>query len=424
MKINEKQVKNIVFCIVYFNLYLRVFTTMLKFPAKLSYINDVMLVLILIWLVPNFNNYFKKCSSKLVVMFIFIFVSIVLISATINLVPIHLVLWASRNVLRFFIYFIAIVFTFHKRDIEKLFKIFIHAQWINIVLVLYQFLILNLKQDLLGGIFGIELGGNNGLNIFLVIIYVYTISEYMHKTTTIVNLFFVIISTLFISAIAEIKMFFLEFVTITALVILLLKASRRTLYIVFFSIVGLVIGLEVLNVFFPTHYEVLVNLSNMESYLNQQGGGYNISRFGAFTEINDLFFKDNVIKNLLGIGFGASEYSSFDIFTSSFYHQYGGYNYRRFMHQMLFLETGYMGIASYLCIFIAIAYQAFIYKTANTKASAYRLFSIIFTLIIIGNIFYNESMRIEFAYLIFPFLAIIPILENKKRKIRGDMDDT
>ena len=53
-------------------------------------------------------------------------------------------------------------------------------------------------------------------------------------------------------------------------------------------------------------------------------------------------------------GIGSAEYSkSNEMLTSTFYNQYGYLHYQYFTHAFVFIETGLLGLISYLMIFIS-----------------------------------------------------------------------
>lgn len=53
--------------------------------------------------------------------------------------------------------------------------------WLDVVVSLYQFFVMQLDGDYLGGIFGVEKGGNVYTNIFFVIVVTKSVLSYLEK---------------------------------------------------------------------------------------------------------------------------------------------------------------------------------------------------------------------------------------------------
>ena len=144
---------------------------------------------------------------------------------------------------------------------------------------------------------------------------------------------------------------------------------------------------------------------------NSTGGGYNISRLNAFSDINSIFFKNDIIDNLFGYGFGNCEYSNVSLFCSEFYNLYGAYNYRWFTSQWIFLETGYAGIISYVFILISdIIYSFKCYRRSWKKDRSLILCCLIMGVICLISVIYNSLLKADYGYVAFFSLAISAIV--------------
>ena len=170
----------------------------------------------------------------------------------------------------------------------------------------------------------------------------------------------------------------------------------------------LFVSLQIYAALFP-----YVDLS-IEAFLNEgssTGGGYNISRLNAFSEINTIFFHDSFLKNLFGYGFGNCEYSTINIFCSDFYKLYGFYNYRWFANQWIFLETGYAGVISF-CSFFVISFIISFKNSKNIVVKNKSLIEtgIIMTIICLISFFYNSLLKADYGYIAYFSLAIIGLV--------------
>ena len=281
-------------------------------------------------------------------------------------------------------------------------------QVVNVVLTLYQYFVMKLTQDNLGGIFGVERGVNAYSNTFLCAICTYMIVMYLSKKVKLLPMLLIFASSLLIAALAELKIFFIEIVLILLLAVLFSRASVRAMKIVFFSVVGLVASFALFAQLFPEHAAILMNWKLLLEYTTESIQGYNISRLSAFSEINRIFFKDNVWLNLFGYGFGNCESGS------AFYEIYGHYNYVWFTHQVTFLETGYAGVILYALFYVIVYIHARKSKKQDPKNAHYYTLTQIICLLTPIWFMYNQSMRIECAYLIFFLLAIPAVIRNER----------
>ena len=349
----------------------------------------------------------KYRSAKYIIFLIF-FVST--LTAIFNLVPLQLYIWAFRNTFRFFVFFAACVTVLDTEDIDGIFDILYKFQYLNIVLCLLEYFVWGYKQDCLGGIFGIERRCNGAQNIYFCILLTWALSKYLAKKLNIIHLLVVMLSVLIISALAELKIFYIEFVLIVIMVVFLSRPSFKLGIIIAVGFVGFNFSLDLLKEVFPHQYNVLVNTNTFLDYFNSSGtGGYNISRMSAFKEINDRFFNNSVIRNLFGYGFGACEYSSFSLFTSQFYKQYSALNYRIFAHVMIFLETGYVGLILFILFFIDAARYAILRIKELGIYRYHAIIAIVFSMMCIINLWYNNALKIEYSYMAYFVLAIVAI---------------
>lgn len=414
MKLNSGLIIKVLYFVIFFNLLFGIFE-MFKLPSEIKFINDFLCIIIFIWEIKNFKNILKDNYHKRTIHIIVIMFFIYLFTSILNLVKPQLFIWAFRNVFRFLIIYIASSKLLTIDDYNKILSKFYKIYFFNILVLLYQYFILGLSQDYLGGIFGIGQGCNAGLNIYFCVILIYTTIQYINKKKNIFSFLFIIFSSLVFASFAELKVYYLEFVFIELIICLFYFYKFKVFLIFIISVVGLLVGLEVMKFVFPQHYDVLINLANFKDYANMQSGGYNISRFGAFKEINLLFFKDNLFYNLFGFGFGNCEYSSLALFKSDFYNLYGSYHYMWFTHQMLFLQVGIIGFFGYLYVHIRNIID--IFKIDNNYLDKKnKVFLITLTLIIILNIFYNSFSIVDYSYFIYPLLAIC-LTKNDSKKI-------
>lgn len=393
----------------------------LGLPLSVSYLGDIGIVMLIPFILPQFSNIIKKLKLGLSFFWLLFFVLSALIGIVINFVPLQLVLWGCRNLFRGIIFFIACFCFLERSDIDKIVKYLCWLQVLNLVAAIIQYFFLGMKQDALRGAF-LSAGGGL-LDQFQCFMVAYGVSAYLQKKIGSITMFFMLASTIIVAALGEQKAFYIYYVIILVWCILFSNPTIKKVKISLIGGIGLIIGLYVIKVVFPSQFEVLTNLSKMDEYMNMTGGGYNISRLGAFEEITEMFFKNDTIKQLFGFGFGACEYSSVSFFSSEFYEEYGYLNYRWFTHQHTFLETGYIGVISFLMFFVFFFIWT-IKKLLTMKRDNryYLVISGIMVLITIMSMVAGTTIKTEATYFSYFSIVLAPIIVREELKGENNVE--
>lgn len=406
--------KSLIYFVLTLTLVMGTLTDDFGIPSAIRYMNDAIIIILFLFLLKR-NDFLNKISflgmnAIFIAMILFSVVNI--ITVVINFVPLNLVLWAVRNTYRFLIFFWACVLFLDKDDLNKIFEFFYWLQWVNFLLVLYQFFGLGLKQDSLGGIFGH--GGNAGLLVYSVILLAHAISKFISKEYSMFRMLFVLVSTCFISVLAEIRVFFVMALIIIMVNFFLNRNIMRKTLIMLGLIVLFFIAIDIYKELFPY---VTLSIEALLEEGNSTGGGYNISRLNAFSDIKRIFFKEDLIHNLFGYGFGNCEYSTIPLFCSEFYREYGSFNYRWFTNQWIFLETGYAGIITYLIILCtSFVYSFKCYRKVSKEKKSLIVICIIMCIVCIISVFYNSLLKADYGYIAFFAMAIAGIVFKGERK--------
>ncbi|WP_270388224.1 hypothetical protein [Blautia hansenii] len=406
--INNKVISNILYFQFFYVFFYAGLVDFFHIPSIITYGIDVLNVICFLFFLYSNNRkmiFLKSHIQYIYIMAIIVFLGCIL-TAVVNLVNPLLVMWGVRNSLRYFPFFFSIIAFWSQDRLEQITQFLIKFQVVNFIIILYQFFIKGYSQDLLGGIFGHTMGCNAALNMYLCIVVTLVIERFLRKKASGMILAFTLLSWTFIAAAAELKSAFLEIPVIILLAIFLNKPSIRSFLIIILAIIGLNIGLSLIVQYFPDWAHAFTDIQSLISVGEKTGGGYNISRFGAFSDITNLFFKDSVVNRIFGLGMGNCEYSSFSFLTSEFYREFGFLNYRWFSHQMWFLQCGYLGIIM-LGIMI---FMLFIWVTKRKlkyrDEYGYGSFGQIFMLLMIVNFMYNASFITEIGYMAFAALAL------------------
>ena len=257
-------------------------------------------------------------------------------------------------------------------------------------------------MDTLGGIFGH--GNGAALNTFQAMVLAYFLCGYLQKKQPAYKVATILLTSLLIAALAEEKAYFVYLIVVVAGSVIINRPSFKTVIIVAAVLCAVPIGINILaTVNDSWNLEVLTNMTRAVQYLDTS---YGLSRTNPFPQIQSRFFNNSLLKDLFGIGFGASENcDAASIFTSEFYNRYAYLQYFDFTHQKKFLETGYLGFGSFLMIIVMCIVTPLKHILRN-KDNDYRLKAfIIFGIVAILSCWFSGAMIYNDAYIIFFGLA-------------------
>lgn len=417
--LNRNTMKKLIYFQLIYVLCVNSVISMFGVPSSAMYLTDVVNLILLFYICYSrkIQRNIKLAKASYLIVELALLAVTLLFGIIINLVKPSLVVWAIRNNFRFFAFFFVCLCILDSTDVEKMFSIMCRLQILNFVLSLYQFFALGKSQDYLGGIFGINQGCNAYSNTFFCLLTSYAVCNYIYKKMNLKKTLAILFSCLILAALAELKVFFIEFALIIMLGVLFSNPNKKTISIMLISILMAGVGLKVFETVFPSAYQDLVNISRLVQYSTTEIWGYKISRIGAFQQINSIFFKNSVLLNLFGYGLGNCEYSAFDFFSSEFHRLYGGYHYRWFAHQHWFLEGGYLGFGLVILFFFMLWIWGARNKRKLDNHQEYGLFIQIFSILTIISLWYNNAIKVEIAYItMFALAAPLVFMREKMQK--------
>lgn len=383
-------------------------------PDMINYATDILMILGFLMAIKQLFEKKEKTYVLIPVIFAALFFSIGTISAVAQKVPVLLLLWSYRNLMRFFLFFFSCVVLLKFDDVKMIGRIFSIIFVLNVIVVSIQFWGLGYSQDNLGGLFGTDMGCNGHMNTFLCIYLAYICVLYMGKRISFSYFILVSAGSLYIAALSELKFLFVEYVIILALSILLSSFSLRMFFMVLGACIGLYIGLQLFNMYFPG-WEF-----SIEQVMDYAGtGGYStatdLNRLTALQTVTDSFLQKPQ-NFLFGLGLGSCETSSF--FQSAFFLQYGErLHYTYMIHAFTLLETGWIGLTLFLAFFVSIGVLGWTFqKYMPSEKKIWCLTAVIVAVMCIGQCFYNNALRVENSgYLAF-FILSIPFICKKKHR--------
>lgn len=395
------------------------FTELLNLPGALKFVIDfVLAAMTILMLIKRPLNISKNLTPTFVLVLIFFIITFLVY--LFNYQSIFYYFWGFRNNFRFFVAFF-IFSTFTSEDwVKGIFTALEKIFWFNFVIVIVQ-LMLGYQQDCLGGVFGVEKGCNGYLVNFLLVVVVKSVLSFMNGNEGIIRCFSKCAVSLFISAVAELKFFFIVFVLIAMLAVVLTPFSWRKFGFILSATVATILAALLLVTMFE-YFRDFFSLEKIWELATQKNyaSDVDMNRFSAVPTINEIFLTD-IPSRLFGMGLGNCDTSAISIFNTPFYDTYVDLHYSIFSISFMYLETGYVGLFLYFLFFglcLKFALKNFKNKTGNLL---FNQMAIIMALMCFILIFYNSSLRTEAGFLIY-FVLALPFVgaraEDENKTIR------
>lgn len=376
-------------------------------PNPLGYIKYFPDGVILILLLQNLNRrrlVFKRRTIFLASVVVVLFVYTLLVYL-LRFQSIAYYLWGFRNNFRFYIAFFAFYSYLDEKDVATWFNTLDILFWINLLVALFQFFVLGVRQDYLGGIFGVWGKTNGYTTAFLSIVLIRSFLKSFSKD----ELLFICISksigALTIAALAELKAFFVFFVLILIGTSMLTSFSWKKCMVLILGSILLMAGTSLLSQihgfagFFS--WENLWELATKENYASQN----DINRLSAISTLSDKLMA-SPLDRIFGFGLGNCDTSSFEICNTPFYKSHGSMHYTWLTSAMVFLEMGYVGLVIYMGFFAVCGWKAYKMQRDGIGNRINNQQAFLMSVICLIMMFYNGSLRIESAYMIYFVLAL------------------
>ena len=411
MKIGKKSI----FILLFYYIFSYILVYTFNFPRILLYIGDGLNFIIFILALLNNKNTSK---IKIIYVWMILFTILGIFSSILNFENIILLIWGIKNNVRFFTFFYSATTFFEISDIEKIKKAIKIIFFISIPLCTIERFFVNYPNgtiigDMVGGIFWNYSGCNTPLNIIISLFLLDTTNQYYNGKTSTSSFIIICSLSFYMAALAELKIFLVEFAVIILMMTLLNRISIKIafkllfIFVIFSSFVTYFIYLNQTSDDYADNY----TLEGFIEYATRDSGytGENdLNRLTGISTVSKKIFKDNYIIKSIGIGIGNAEYTNF--FGSAFFYRYENTNYQWFHDIWLFIETGYIGLILFILIFITSFKSSNIYLK-NTEYCNYVKVAIVLMGILF---FYNISLRSETSGFLLYLILAIPYIYQKK----------
>lgn len=391
-------------CVIFVMPFLLAFLQdFLGLPGIVKYIIDVAWVLLLVLML--LQKQITKTETKPLAILVGVFFATTFIIYLFNYQSVFYFLWGVRNNFRYYVAFFAFAMYFDEYDANSCLKFMDILFWLNAVVTMYQFFVLGLNQDFLGGIFGVDKGCNGYSIIFMLIVVGKSVLSFFNGAEKTLVCFLKCGISLVIAAMAELKFYFVVFAFLLIVTSIITKFSLRKFVLYFVAAIFMMFASSLLVEIFGENriltFERIIELITAQNYATTE----DLGRFTAIPTISKTIFTQP-IQQLVGLGLGNCDTSAFAICNTPFYQSFSYLNYTWFSSAFMYLENGIIGLTLYLIFFIV----CFILSLKKMKrpdsnkllcqlSMLMSFFCIIFT-------FYNSSLRMEVGYLAYFVLAL------------------
>ena len=384
--------------------------SLFKLPDAIKYTADAVWVGLLLFMVlrPHLRVDKKTLPLMLLAVGFFLYA---LFLYLFNFQSLFYFLWGARNNFRFYVYFFAAIAFMQERDADGIFRILDIAFWINLPITLIQYFNFSFAQDDLGGIFGVDVGVNASTILLFTIVLSRSLLRYMEREEKFWLCAVKCSAALFISALAELKFFFVFFLIILVMAALLTSFSWRKLIV--FILCALLVSLA---------SSLLVELFGFEDFMSFEKIWQNATQqhYSSDKTVNRLSAIPTLAETVVpkwddrwfGMGIGNCDTSAVSLFNTPFYSTYGYLRYNYFSVAFLFLEVGYVGLVLYVAFFTVCAFLVWRRIRRGLCNPLHGRIALIMAVLAHILVVYNSSLRVEIGYLVFLILAL-PFLERE-----------
>ncbi len=315
-------------------------------------------------------------------------------------------LWGLRNNFRFYLFFLTVICLVRKKDRGDFLRCLDMLFWVNFLITLVQFFLLDYEGDFLGGIFGVQKGVNGYTNIFLVICLTRSVLWFFNGQENMLLCFLKVGACILIAALTELKFFFVETAVILVLCAMITKFSWKKLALMGFSAVVLVAGAVLLLRYFPEFTWFFRLDTLLEAAISEKGYTLtgDLNRLNAIGRISRELM-DSPWDQIFGFGLGNCDTASFGFLQTPFSVQYEHLHYSWLSTAFWFLETGWIGLVLFFGFFGLVFWKANKLRSQGGENQPYCQLAMVMAVICCLVGVYNASLRTEAGYMAYLIMA-------------------
>ena len=393
---------------IVFALAERFMVQVLKMPSSIIYIIDILNLWLFVCLLNS--KKWKQFTG-----FVLSYFEIIIVSFLVGIICFNE--WGGnlasaiieiRNIVRFPIFFLACVSFLNSDHVKEIYKILTAFFVINIFVIIYQYFTFHpsgvwMRGDMLNGLFGTETGGNTFVNVILIVIVVYLLSCWINKEKSAVVFGIAAGISLLISALIELKAFFIEIIMIYGFYLVKKEKSKKEIFInIFLVVAAIAIGAFGLHIMYQEYpwFRGTMSVSGIIKQISGNGytGDGDLNRLTGVFTIASRIFDGDIVDILVGIGAGNASQSVVLGSHTVFYNMFFATHYNWFSATYMFVQGGAFGLVFYLFTFIYLFFK----KKKNKK---FELNTQIMCIMAVFLVFYDEALRTDAGYFVYFAMA-------------------
>ena len=379
-------------------------------PSALKYLIDVSLIAFLFIFGFKRQLMINRKISPLVTIVVLFFVYTLIVYCFNFQSPFYYI-WGVRNNFRFYIAFFAFAMCINSETADGVLKCLDILFWINFIVSILQYIFLDIHPDHLGGIFGTWGVTNAYTLIFFMIVISKSLLQTFNGREKVWKCILKCAASILVAAMAEMKFYFVIFVILLVLTSLITKLSRRKFVIVIISSIIVMLG-SLLLVYFFEEFDGFFSIKSIWKLATQEhySSTKDINRLSAIFVLMKNYIT-NPLQQIFGMGLGNCDLSDVSIFNSVFYQKYSFLHYSWFSSAMMFLETGFIGMAIYLSFFAVCFVSALRQLKKGTGNRLFCQMTIVMSVMSLALFLYNSSLRVESGYMVY-FVLALPFISS------------
>lgn len=386
-------------------------TDLFHLPAAIKYICDIAWMFLLILMMLQRSA--RTREQKIFQWFCIAFFVYTIIAYIFNIQSVLYYFWGVRNNFRFYVAFLAFCYFLKEEHIKEYLRLFDKIFWLNAAICFIQYVFLGKRGDYLGGLFGTQKGCNAYTNILFVIVIIKDILFYLNGLQSLSQCVLKCGTAMLVSAWAELKFFYVEFVVIVVVAILMTSFTWKKVLVVIGSAIGVVVATRLLGTLFPEFadfFSVEVLIASAADPAGYTGKG-DMNRLTAIPTISARFLRTPWAK-LIGMGLGNCDTASYSFLITPFYLRYSSLNYTWLSSAFVFLETGYLGLVFFFGFFMLVFVVGRKVQKTQKINRIYCQMAMIAAVCCVMIGVYNSSLRTEAGYMIY-FIMALPFISRK-----------
>lgn len=397
---------------------MRFFISEMHFPSVLRFVPDLVTMVLLVQCVVCFHRAREMAIVKAPLSAVSVFFLLALVAFIINAQPVAALIWGIRVVMRFFVFWLACVLFLREEDVRMIVRILFFVMIGNVMAVSFQYLIQGYSFDYVGGLFGIEIGANSEMNLFVVQMFVCGMAMYVFSQCSWKFLAAIVAMGLYIAAISELKVVFLELPMVFCVLLLCAGWRRKCAPMLLGGVVAIYLAGMLFLIFYPG-WSDFFSLSTIQNYVGDMGyaGEGTLNRTTAVPYVLENILTSPV-QWLFGYGLGNADASSF--YTSEIFRIHGATRYQYFSIAHFLAENGVVGTLAYLSFFISVFIKSMGFKRTDPSHVVWYVIGAMSSILVFFHAFYSLALRIDIAYIYMFWLAVPFIVRREAMREREE----